>query len=35
MEKGDIVGNIFVIDVKDMGCLQDIQDKYYKPTNIQ
>jgi hypothetical protein len=35
MTKGEIVGNIVVIDVKDRGSLQDVQDKYYKPTDVQ
>jgi hypothetical protein len=29
------VGNIFVINVKYRESLQDVQDKYYKPTNVQ
>jgi hypothetical protein len=31
----EIVGNIVVIDVKDRGSLQYVQDKYYKPTYVQ
>jgi len=35
MTKGEIVGNIVVIDIKDRGSLQYFQDKYYKPTDVQ
>jgi hypothetical protein len=35
MIKGEILGNIFFIDVKDRGILEDVLDKYYNPTYVQ